>query len=273
LTDHRRIVAMGGGGFTMEPGNPALDRYVLELARARRRDPRICLLPTAGGDSEEQSFRFYAAFSDEACEPSVLSLFRLGRRPVPVHAHLLDQDVIYVGGGSMLNMLAIWRAHGIEDVMRAAWARGIVLCGISAGSMCWFEHGITTSTGRPEPARGLGLLPGSNSVHYDGEPHRRPRYLEAVRDREVAAGYGVDDGAALLFAGHRLVEVVASRPRASAYRVTRTRSGEIVEQRLAARVLPAPERDAVPLAVTELREVRAARRAAASRGRSARFGA
>jgi dipeptidase E len=173
----------------------------------------------------------------------------------------------------MLNLLAIWRAHGLDRIMREAWERGIVLCGISAGSMCWFEQGITTSTGRPEAASGLGFLRGSNSVHYDGEPHRRVSYLEAVRRGDMPAGFGVDDGAAVLFAGAEPVEIVASRPRASAYRVQRTRSGEIVERRLDARVLPAREPHAPPPEVTELRAVRAARRDATDRRRSARFGA
>jgi dipeptidase E len=251
---------MGGGGFATEPANPALDRYVLELGRTRRPDPRICLLPTAGGDSEEQIFRFYAAFSDEACEPTHLSLFRLGRRPVSLRTHLLEQDVVYVGGGSMMNMLVIWRAHGIDSVMREAWKRGVVLCGQSAGSMCWFERGITTSSGRPEPASGLGFLRGSNSVHYHGEPHRRARYVEAVRSGEVPGGYGVDDSAGLLFEGTRLAEVVSSRPRALAYRVERLLDGEVAETPMVSRELPAPERSAPPLAVTELRAVRAARR-------------
>jgi len=259
LSDARRILAMGGGGFAME-ANPALDRYVLELGRARRPEPRICLLPTAGGDSEEQIFRFYAAFSDEACEPTHLSLFRLGRRPVSIAGHLLAQDVIYVGGGSMVNMLAIWRAHGIHEVMREAWESGIVLCGQSAGSMCWFEHGITTSSGRPQPEPGLGFLPGSNSVHYDGERHRRARYLEAVGTAEMGPGYGVDDCAGLLFAGTELREVVASRSRARAYRVEPGPDGKVTETPLVSRALPAPERSAPPLAITELRAVRAARR-------------
>jgi dipeptidase E len=267
LSDPRRILAMGGGGFAMEPANPALDRYVLELGRARRPDPRICLLPTAGGDSEEQIFRFYAAFSDEACEPTHLSLFRLGRRPVTLRSHLLEQDVIYVGGGSMLNMLVIWRAHGIDRVMREAWRAGVLLCGQSAGSMCWFERGITTSSGRPEPATGLGFLRGSNSVHYDGEPHRRTRYLEAVRTGEVPGGYGVDDSAGLLFSGAALAEIVSSRPRARAYRIERDADGEVAETPLSPRLLPAPERSAPPLAVTELRAVRAARRDASDRRR------
>jgi dipeptidase E len=251
---------MGGGGFAMEPSNPALDRYILDLGRARRFEPRVCLLPTAGGDSEEQIFRFYAAFSDEACEPTHLSLFRLGRRPVSLRSHLLGQDIIYVGGGSMVNMLAIWRAHGIDDVVREAWKRGIVLCGQSAGSMCWFAQGITTSSGRPELAPGLGFLPGSNSVHYDSERHRRMRYLEAVRHEEMAGGYGVDDGVGLLFAGTKLVEVVSSRPRARAYRVERTGDGDVCETPLVARELPAPELSAPLLAISELRAVRAAQR-------------
>ena len=178
---------MGGGGFTMEPGNPALDDYVRSLAPAR--EPRICLLPTAGGDSQDQILRFHAAFDDQLCEPTHVSLFRLGSRPMPLRDHLLHQDVIYVGGGSMVNLLALWRAHGLDDVLREAWQAGIVLAGLSAGSMCWFEYGVTTSTGRPGLTRGLGFLPGSNSVHYDGEPERRPFYLDAVARGAAQPGW------------------------------------------------------------------------------------
>ena len=172
------IFAMGGGGFTMEPENPALDEYVRALAPAR--EPRICLLPTAGGDSEDQIRRFYTAFADQLCKPTHVSLFRLGAQRVPLREHLLAQDVVYVGGGSMINLLALWRAHGVDAILREAWQAGIVLAGLSAGSMCWFEHGITTSTGAPARPRGLGFLPGSNSVHHDGEPARRPVFLDAV---------------------------------------------------------------------------------------------
>ena len=146
------------------PGDPALDRYVLDVASAPH--PRICLLPTAGGDAEEQIRRFYAAFRDLPCEPTHLSLFRLGAGRSTCASVLLAQDVIYVGGGSMLNLLAIWRAHGLDLMLREAWERGVVLCGISAGSMCWFEAGVTTGSGTPRPVGGLGLLPASNSVHY-----------------------------------------------------------------------------------------------------------
>jgi peptidase E len=250
------IFAMGGGGFTMEPENPALDDYVRSLAPAR--EPRICLLPTAGGDSEDQIRRFHAAFGDQLCEPTHVSLFRLGSRPVPLREHLLAQDAIYVGGGSMVNLLALWRAHGVDAILREAWQAGIVLAGLSAGSMCWFEYGVTKSVGRPALTGGLGFLPGSNSVHYDGEPERRPLYLDAVARGATPAGWGVDDGAGLLFRGTRLAEVVASRPGARAYRVHAV-AGEAVEEEIEPRLLKGrPHADpAAPLAVEELRSLRA----------------
>ena len=253
------IFAMGGGGFTMEPGNPALDDYVRTLAPAR--EPRICLLPTAGGDSEDQIRRFHAAFDDQLCAATHVSLFRLGRHPVPLREHLLAQDVIYVGGGSMINLLALWRAHGLDEILRDAWQAGIVLAGLSAGSMCWFEWGVTTSIGRPTLTRGLGFLPGSNSVHYDGEPERRPFYLDAIARGDVPAGYGVDDGVGLLFRGTRLAEVVASRPGTRAYRVHAV-DGAAVEEALEPRLLKSrPHADPLaPLAIDELRALRASRR-------------
>ena len=229
---------MGGGGFSMEAEASVLDDYVLSLAPAR--EPRICLLPTAGGDSEEQIRRFRIAFGDRLCEPSVLSLFRLGQHPVPLREHLLAQDVIYVGGGSMINLLALWRAHGLDGILREAWQAGIVLAGLSAGSMCWFEGGITKGMGQPRPAAGLGFLPGSNSVHYDGEPDRRPAYLEAVASGVLPAGYGVEDGVGLLFRGTRLAEVVASREGLRAYRVDAV-EGIAREHELEPRVLAGRE--------------------------------
>jgi len=253
------IFAMGGGGFTMEPENPALDDYVRSLAPAR--EPRICLLPTAGGDSEDQIRRFHMAFRDQLCETSYISLFRLGTRPVPLREHLLAQDVIYVGGGSMVNLLALWRAHGLDEVLREAWQAGIVLAGLSAGSMCWFEYAVTKSVGRPTVTRGLGFLPGSNSVHYDGEPERRPVYLEAIANGDAPAGWGVDDGAGLLFRGTRLAEVVASRPNVRAYRVHAV-DGAAVEEAIEPRLLKSqahPDPTA-PLAVEEMRALHAARR-------------
>jgi dipeptidase E len=247
------ILAMGGGGFTAGSDDPALDDLVLELAGTPR--PRVCLLPTAGGDSEFQIRRYYETFRDRLCEPTHISLFRLGSKPVPLREHLLSQDAVYVGGGSMVNLLAIWRAQGLDHILREAWERGILLAGLSAGSMCWFEYGITTSSGAPEPAPGLGFLPGSNSVHHDSEPARRPVYLEAVAGGRIPPGYAADDGAALVFRGTELHEVISARRGARAYRVTA--DGEI----------PLPHRSLTSLvntpptlpAVAELRRLRVAR--------------
>jgi dipeptidase E len=244
---------MGGGGFTAGLDDPALDDLVLELTGTPR--PRICLLPTAGGDSETQIRRYYETFGDRLCEPTHISLFRLGRRPVPLREHLLSQDAVYVGGGSMVNLLAIWRAQGLDRILREAWEAGILLAGLSAGSMCWFEYGVTTSSGHPEPARGLGFLPGSNSVHHDSEPARRPVYLEAVRSGAIPPGYAVDDGAALIFRGTSLEEVVTARRDARAFTVTADGERALECRALTERVTPAAT---IP-AVAELRQLRVAR--------------
>jgi dipeptidase E len=244
---------MGGGGFTAGPADPALDELVLELAGVPR--PRVCLLPTAGGDSEHQIRRYHETFGDRLCEPTHISLFRLGRHPVPLREHLLSQDAIYVGGGSMVNLLAIWKAQGIHQILREAWENGILLAGLSAGSMCWFEWGITTSSGQAAPAPGLGFLPGSNSVHHDSEPDRRPVYIEAVRNGEIPPGWAVDDGAALIFRHRRLEEVVSARAAARAYEVDPGGEKPLEVRALAS---PAPSAPTLP-AIAELRRLRVAR--------------
>ncbi len=182
----RTILALGGGGFTAPPGDPCLDELVLQLAGAPV--PRILFLPTASGDPRDQIGRFHAAFGDRPCEPEVLSLFRMGDLRRPLRDVVLSQDVIYVGGGSMRNLLAIWQVHGLDRMLRDAWERGVVLAGLSAGAMCWLEGGVTTSSGAPEPTPGLGFLPGSLSVHADTEPGRRAVYLRRGRRRDAAAG-------------------------------------------------------------------------------------
>jgi peptidase E len=253
--DRRRIVAMGGGGFSggRHGTDPALDRYVLDVAE--RDNPRICLLPTASGDPEEQIQRFYRAFYELPCEPTHLSLFRLGTAPVELRALLLGQDVIYVGGGSLLNLLAIWRAHGLDSILREAWERGVVLAGISAGSMCWFTAGVTTGFGEPRAVEGLGFLPASNSVHYSSEPARRARFVDAVRTESVPPGYAADDGVALRFRGLDLAEAVSARPHAGARWVDADGAGGALETPLDVRRLPEAD-PSPPLAIAEFRRTR-----------------
>jgi peptidase E len=255
------ILAMGGGGFTMRERTPALDRLVLELTG--KPVPRVCFLPTASGDPREYVTRFHERFDAWPCEPTVLSLFHLGESRVEPVSHLLSQDAIYVGGGSMRNMLAIWREHGIDEAMRVAWHRGLVLAGLSAGAMCWFEGGVSMSGGSPEPVAGLGLLPGSLSVHLGGEEERLPVYRRAVACGMLPAGYAADDGAALLYDGVELVECVASHHDARVMRVEPDGEGGVLETPVPVRLLPDAARGSEvgdePYGVSELRALRAGR--------------
>jgi peptidase E len=234
---------MGGGGFSMEPDNPLLDRFILGLAGDRaaragrdRARPRICFLPTASGDAEGYVADFHAAF-DEIADASHLALF--ARTVTDVAGFIGAQDAIYVGGGNTENMLAIWRIHGVDAALRAAWEDGVVMAGLSAGSLCWFESGTTDSYG-PELAildRGLAFVAGSHCPHYDGEPGRRPLYHRLIGEGRLPAGYAADDGAALVFRGATLDGCVGSRPAAAAYRVERLPDGNVGETGLPTRYL------------------------------------
>jgi len=231
-----QIVALGGGGFSMERDSTLLDDYILSLLRARR--PRVCFLPTASGDADHYVVRFYRRFSTH-CEASHISMFRRdqGGRGVEddLASHLLAQDLIYVGGGNVVSMLGVWRAHGLDAVLRECWRRGIVLCGPSAGSLCWFAEALSAFHGPPRRVRGLGLLPHSNCVHYDAEPVRRDEYHELV-GAGMRAGYAVEDGVALHFRGTELHRAVSSRERGGAFHVRRA-GGRVAERALEVRYL------------------------------------
>ena len=232
----RRVVALGGGGFSMEPENPRLDLFI--LAQARARTPKVCFLPTASGDSPDYVLRFYRAFSQYDCRTSDLKLFE--REVEDLESFVLEQDVIYVGGGSTANLLAVWRTHGLDRILRRGWEEGIVMCGISAGMNCWFAQSVTDSLG-PRQLRalddGLGWIAASACPHYDGESQRRPTYHQLVGSAELIGGWAADDGAALVFGGEKLQEVVTSTPEARAYRVDANGEGGVHETPLASRYL------------------------------------
>jgi dipeptidase E len=236
MTRTPTILAMGGGGFTCRPGDPALDELVLELTGVR--EPRILFLPTASGDPNEQIATFHSTYGGRAALATVLSLFRRHGDPRPLHDIVMAHDAVYVGGGSMRNLMAIWQAHGLDQVLREAWEAGIVLAGLSAGAMCWFEGGITRSFGPPEPSKGLGLLPGSLTVHADGEPERLPVWLKAVHDGVLPGGWAADDGVGLLFRGTQLERVVSARPGRTALRVDAV-AGELLRHRITPELLDA----------------------------------
>jgi peptidase E len=229
------ILTLGGGGFSGDPeGGSALDDFLLGLTGKTR--PRVCFVPTASGDSIEYAERFLAAFDGRA-ETSVLSLFGNPAFDYTPPEHVLDQDVVYVGGGSTANLLALWRLHGLDRRLREAAARGTVLAGISAGMNCWYEGSSTDSFG---PLRalpdGLGLLPGSACPHYFGEAERQAAYHRMIASGELPGGHAADDGVALLWRDGVLVEAVSERPDGQAFRVELV-DGEVVETPLAVRFL------------------------------------
>lgn len=232
-TPLRQIVAFGGGGFSMESGNPLLDEYALGLPGVDR--PRVCFMPAASGDADHYIVRFYRAFPAHRCETSHVSLFRRERGPADLREHLLSQDLIYVGGGSVISLLGVWRAHGIDRVLREAWEAGVVLCGLSAGSLCWFAEAVTGFHGEPRRIDGMGLLPFSNCVHYERGAGRRLAYHDFLR-AGMRGGYAAEDGAALHFTGTELARVVASRPHSRGYRLD-AHGGRVVEMRIATRYL------------------------------------
>jgi len=197
----------------------------------------VCFVPTASGDAEGYVARFYRSFSALDCRPTDLQLFQ--RTVEDLEAFVLAQDVIYVGGGNTASMLAVWRAHGLDGILARAWEQGVVLCGLSAGMNCWFEESVTDSFGLGNLALladGLRLLPGSCCPHYDGEEQRRPVFHRLIGSGEMRGGWAADDGAALVFSGTALDEVVSSRGDAAAYRVENGDDG-VSERRLAARYL------------------------------------
>jgi peptidase E len=222
MTTHRHILATSSGGFVADDRYGArtgpLMRYAVELSGAT--SPRICALHTATGDDVARRAGWYAAVAGAGWRPSHLALF-----PMPnvddLREHLLEQDVVDVGGGSVANLLALWRLHGVDAALREAWEAGVVLTGGSAGSLCWFEGGTTDSFGpelRPI-TNGLGFLPGSTCPHYDSEERRRPLYQALVRDGVVPPGTATDDGVGLHYTGTELTTVVSDRETGAAWRV------------------------------------------------------
>ncbi|HEU4999988.1 MAG TPA: peptidase E [Lapillicoccus sp.] len=215
-----------------------LTEYAVELAGVSGRRPRVCFVATAMGDHAAVLQTFYDAARFAGWEASHLALFPMPNLP-DMRGHLLAQDVVWVWGGSVAGLLAMWRLHGLDAVMREAWEAGVVLTGVSAGSICWHVGGTTDSFGPDLRAvdNGLGLLPYANGVHYDSEEQRRPLLHRLVADGTLPTAYATDDGAGLLYRGTELVEALTEIPDAAAYRVERGADGAAVETRIEPRRL------------------------------------
>lgn len=220
------IVAIGGGKFC-----DGMAEFLVRLTGRNR--PRALYIGTAMAEDPASALRMYDQFGDVA-DVSRLEFFPWP--PEDLRSVVLDSDLVFVGGGNTANMLAIWRVHGVDELLREARERGIVLAGSSAGGICWFEQGVTDSFG-PQlgPMDCLGFLPGSFCPHWDDEEHRRPRYHELLKDG-FAAGYAADAGVGLHFVGGELQEAVACDEGSKAYRLE-LRDGEVVEEPIEARVL------------------------------------
>lgn len=231
----RHVVAIGGGGLSGSPGELALRDYLLELSG--KANPRVCFVGTASGDDDGYAEAFRASFRGRVDHVSRLTLLRPMTTPLAEHLH--EQDIIYVGGGSAFHMLVLWRSRGLDGLLRQAWERGAVMCGVSAGAMCWFDSGIRGLGGDAfEPlAPFLGLIPGSNCPHYDSQPARRSSYVAMVADGRLPAGCALGDGAAARFDGAEMAEVVTFGPTAGAFRVMPDPTGGIREDALPSRPL------------------------------------
>jgi peptidase E len=217
------IVAIGGGVLVEDRAQQQIENYILRLTD--KDDPRICYIGTATGDNPVNIVRFYTIFSSDRCRPTHLPL--LDRKVADLRGFLLAQDAIFVGGGNTAAMLAIWRQHGLDHILREAWEQGIVLSGGSAGANCWHEASSTDSLGLPLTPLldGLGFIKGSFCPHYDVESTRRASYQGWVASGELPDGIACDNGVAVHYRGAEIAETVSSIEKARAWRVEKTPDG------------------------------------------------
>ena len=219
----RRILAIGGGGFMMENSPTPVDELIRDLTK--KAHPSVCYLATPSGDLPAHIDRFHQTYGDIGCETSHLAFFRQpNSRSILLsdfRTRILQQDAIFVGGGNTKSTLAVWREWGLDQVLREAWESGILLSGMSAGAMCWFEAGITDSFwgGVYRPLKGLGFLPGGCAVHYGSDPKRRETLHAAQQARAIPPSIAIDDFAAVLYANTSVDRVFSWKAGATAYQV------------------------------------------------------
>ena len=216
----RQIVALGGGMFSMEPENGLLDKYILNLALKEK--PKICFLGTASNDGPEYREMFYKFFNQHNCEPSHLSFLD---SPANLEKFIMEKDIIHVGGGNTKLIMEIWQKTGADKILKKAWEAGIILTGMSAGAICWFDDGITNpAPGKLDRLPCLGILKGSFCPHYEDRADLKKAFHKLISEGTIKEGYGVEDSAALHFVDTELIRVISSKPGATAYKVSRARS-------------------------------------------------
>ena len=216
MPNSRNIIAIGGGGFGAYPGQGIIENYILK--QTKKKNPRICFIPTATGDNEAYKVNFYSTFTRLDCRPSHLDFFK---RTPELKNFILNQDAIFVGGGNTKSMLAVWKEWGLDKILKKAYKDGIVMSGVSAGAICWFQNGITDSW-----ASSLKIMPCLNFIkgtccpHYDEEPERRPAVKKLLQSNKIKDVFAVDGGAALHIKDEKIFKSIVFRKEKSSYLVS-----------------------------------------------------
>jgi aminopeptidase N len=232
LTEKGQIIAIGGGGFGRNPKHNKIEKYILEQSETEI--PNIVFIPTASAEDHEYIVNFYSCFSKLNCQPNHITFFK---RTPRLDGIISKADVIYVGGGNTKSMLAVWREWKLDKLLLKAYNKGKILCGVSAGTICWFEQGITDSWASNLNAMNcLGFLPGMACPHYQEEKDRRPSVHDMLKNEKCKPGWAIDGGAAVHFKNGEYFRSLQFYPDSFAYHVS-SKSGNIIEDRQSMNIL------------------------------------
>ncbi len=213
---NRQIIAIGGGGFGRNPGVGIIEKYILD--QSKKSNPNICFIPTATGDDASYKDSYYSTFEKQNCNPTHLDFFK---RTPDLKKLISDQDIIFVGGGNTKSMLAVWKDWSLDRILKEAYDSGVIMCGVSAGAICWFERGITDSWAEDLRVMDcLGFIDGACCPHYDEEPERKPFVTESLSSGDLEACYSIEGGCALHFIDEQPFKSVAFEKNKNAYFVT-----------------------------------------------------
>ena len=222
----RNIIAIGGGGFGANPGQGIIEAYILK--QTKKKKPKICFIPTATGDNEAYKVNYYSTFTKLDCEPTHLDFFK---RTPDLKKLILNQDAIFVGGGNTKSMLAVWKDWGLDKILRTAYRNGVVMSGVSAGAICWFQQGVTDSWSSDLKIMScLNFVKGTCCPHYDEEPERKPAVKKFLMSGKIKDVYAVDGGVALHIKDEKEFKSVVFRKDKGSYR-TFLEKKEIVEEK------------------------------------------
>jgi dipeptidase E len=223
----KQIISIGGGGFGRSLGELRIEKYIINQSKSK--NPKICFIPTATGDDNGYINNFYRAFNSLACIPSDISFFK---RTIDLRKHILDQDIIFVGGGNTKSMLAVWREWGLDVILKEAYDKGVIMSGVSAGAICWFEQGITDSWSHDLAIMDcLGFVNGTCCPHYDEEPNRRPFVSRALKNKSIDSCISIEGFNALHFVDDSPKYSVAFKDNNDTYNVV-LKNGEVSEDQI-----------------------------------------